>query len=134
MQIDRQEHIVSRAVFYAAQTIVNFGEKGPHFDYSLAPIITVVLMNFTIFDGPKFIRRIKLREEDGKAICEALNFVFVELPKFQKTLDELKNDLDRGLYALRHIEDLQAIPENFAGSNFELLFRSANLARLASRN
>ncbi|MCR5029499.1 MAG: Rpn family recombination-promoting nuclease/putative transposase, partial [Fibrobacter sp.] len=57
--------------------------------------------------------------------------MFIELPKFRKKLEELETDLDKCLYALCHIKELQKMPSTYTGSSFELLFRTAELAKFS---
>ena len=132
VQIAKQENIVNRAIYYASQTIVSQGERGRGYGYGLDPVITVVLMEFSVFDEQdKYLRRAMLRESDGARISQTLNFVFVELPKFRKKLEELDTNLDKCLYALCHIKELRRMPSTYTGSSFELLFRTAELAKFS---
>jgi hypothetical protein len=43
-----------------------------------------------------------------------LKLVFVELPKFNKTLEELSNITDKWLYFLRRAPDLEVVPESMS--------------------
>ena len=132
VQIAKQENIVNRAIYYASQTIVSQGERGRGYKYGLDPVITVVFMEFSVFDEQdKYLRKAMLREKDGTRISRTLNFVFVELPKFRKKLEELETNLDKCLYALCHIKELRKMPSTYTGSSFELLFRTAELAKFS---
>ncbi len=131
VQILFQENIVNRTIYYASQTIIAQGERGKSYNYELSPIITVVIMEFNIFDDKRYIRRSKLRESDGTDISDTLCFAFVELPKFKKPLDELETMLDKGLYALKNMKNLTKMPKQYAESAFELLFPVAELAKLS---
>ncbi len=132
VQIAKQENIVNRAIYYASQTIVSQGDRGRGYKYGLDPVITVVFMEFSVFDEQdKYLRRAMLRESDGARISQTLNFVFVELPKFRKKLEELDTNLDKCLYALCHIKELRKMPSTYTGSSFELLFRTAELAKFS---
>ena len=89
-------------------------------------------MEFSVFDEQdKYLRKAMLREKDGTRISRTLNFVFVELPKFRKKLEELETNLDKCLYALCHIKELRKMPSKYTGSSFELLFRTAELAKFS---
>ena len=132
VQIAKQENIVNRAIYYAAQTVVSQGDRGRGYKYGLDPVITVVFMEFSVFDEQdKYLRKAMLREKDGTRISRTLNFVFVELPKFRKKLEELETNLDKCLYALCHIKELRKMPSKYTGSSFELLFRTAELAKFS---
>ncbi len=131
VQIAKQENIVNRAIYYAAQTIIAQGERSKTYAYGLDSVITIVFMEFELFKSPQYIHRAKLREENGESISETLNFVFVELPKFKKKIGNLKTLLDKGLFALKNIKKLQRMPSFYAGTAFELLFSTAELAKLS---
>ncbi len=130
VQLARQENIVNRAIYYASQAVVAQGERGRNYRYEIDPVITIVLMDFETFDDEQYVHRAKLRERDCSDLSETLTFAFVELPKFKKTLGELKTPLDRGLYALKNIKTLRKMPESYTGTPFELLFSVAELAKL----
>ena len=131
VQILSQKNVVNRAIYYASQTIVAQGERGKAYNYELSPIITVVIMEFNIFDDDRYIRRAKLREVNGSCISDTLCFAFVELLKFKKPLDELETVLDKGLYALKNMKNLTQMPKQYAKSAFELLFPVAEMAKLS---
>ncbi len=132
VQIAKQENIVNRAIYYASQTVVSQGDRGRGYKYGLDPVITVVFMEFSVFDEQdKYLRKAMLREKDGTRISRTLNFVFVELPKFRKKLEELETNQDKCLYALCHIKELRKMPSTYTGSSFELLFRTAELAKFS---
>ena len=105
VQILFQENIVNRSIYYASQTIIAQGQRGKKYNYELNPVVTVVFMEFNVFADDRYIRRAKLREINGSCISDALNFAFVELPKFNKPLDELETTLDKGLYALKNMRN-----------------------------
>ncbi len=131
VQIAKQENIVNRAIYYAAQTIIAQGSRGKTYAYALDSVITIVFMEFELFENAKYIHRAKLQEKDGDCLSETLNFVFVELPKFKKKMGELKTLLDKGLFALKNIKKLRKMPNFYAGTAFELLFRISELAKLS---
>ena len=68
---------------------------------------------------------------NGASISETLNFAFVELPKFNKPLDELETTLDKALYALKNIKNMTQMPKQYVNTVFELLFSTAKLAKLS---
>ncbi len=130
VQLAKQENIVNRAIYYAAQAVVAQGERGRNYRYEIDPVITIVLMDFEAFEDDRYIRRAKLRDRECSDLIGALTFAFVELPKFKKTLGELETSLDRGLYALRNIKNLRKMPKSYAGTAFERLFSVSELAKL----
>lgn len=55
----------------------------------------------------------------------------MEFPKFEKRENELETDLDKALYAMKHIKEMREMPSNYTGGAFELLFRTAKLVKLS---
>ena len=131
VQLLMQENIVNRAIYYASQTVIAQGERGQKYNYELKPVVTVVFMEFNVFVDDRYIRRAKLREINGASVSEVLSFAFVELPKFNKPLDQLETTLDSGLYALKNMKNMTQMPKQYANTAFELLFSSAYLAKLS---
>jgi len=131
VQILFQENIVNRAIYYASQTVIAQGERGKKYNYDLKPVVAVVFMEFKVFADDRYIRRAKLREVNGASVSDTLNFAFVELPKFNKPLDELETTLDKWLYALKNIKNMTQMPRQYANSEFALLFSTARLAKLS---
>ena len=131
VQLLMQENIVNRAIYYASQTVIAQGERGQKYNYELKPVVTVVFMEFNVFVDDRYIRRAKLREVNGASVSDVLSFAFVELPKFNKPLDQLETTLDKGLYVLKNMKNLTQMPKQYANTAFELLFSSAYLAKLS---
>ena len=131
VQILFQENIVNRAIYYASQTVIAQGERGKKYNYDLKPVVAVVFMEFKVFADDRYIRRAKLREVNGASVSDTLNFAFVELPKFNKPLDELETTLDKALYALKNMKNMTQMPKQYANTVFELLFSTAKLAKLS---
>ncbi|OWV21432.1 conserved hypothetical protein (putative transposase or invertase) [Fibrobacter sp. UWB16] len=131
VQLLMQENIVNRAIYYASQTVIAQGERGQKYNYELKPVVTVVFMEFNVFVDDRYIRRAKIREINGASVSDVLSFAFVELPKFNKPLDQLETTLDRGLYALKNMKNMTQMPKQYANTAFELLFSSAYLAKLS---
>ncbi|MDR1918082.1 MAG: Rpn family recombination-promoting nuclease/putative transposase, partial [Tannerellaceae bacterium] len=61
---------------------------------------------------------------------DKLNFFFIELPKFNKPLDEVKTNSDRWFYTLKHLSDLEKRPPEIQGAIFERLFELAKIDKL----
>ena len=131
VQLLMQENIVNRAIYYASQTVIAQGERGQKYNYELKPVVTVVFMEFNVFVDDRYIRRAKLREINGASVSDVLSFAFVELPKFNKPLDQLETTLDKGLYVLKNMKNLTQMPKQYANTAFELLFSTAYLAKLS---
>lgn len=82
-------------------------------DYTLLnPVIALTITDFEMFPGnDRIISRYRLKEKDDLTdYSDDIELVFVELPKFQKTLDELTTLVDKWLFFLRSANELESVP------------------------
>ena len=61
---------------------------------------------------------------------EKLTFMYLEIPNFDKPLEALETRLDKWLYFIKNLEDLQSIPELFKDQVFINAFETAKIANL----
>ena len=71
-----------------------------------------------------------LEATSKKLMTDKLEFVFVEVEKFDKGEDELETDLDKWLYLLKNMSNLLKRPERLRDRIFTKLFDVAELAQL----
>jgi predicted transposase/invertase (TIGR01784 family) len=82
-------------------------------DYTLLnPVIALTITDFEMFEGSsKVISRYRLKEkEDLTDYSDDIELVFVELPKFNKQLDDLETLSDKWLYFLKAANTLTSVP------------------------
>ncbi len=102
-----------RVLYNAAKAFsiqLNVGE-----DYTLLnPVIALTITDFEMFsENPKVISRYKLKEQDDLTdYSDDIELVFVELPKFNKPLNELETIADKWLYFLRSANQLEEVPSS----------------------
>jgi predicted transposase/invertase (TIGR01784 family) len=96
-------------------------------------------LDFILFDDadddPDFqVERIYLMRERTKLrYSKKLNMIFIELPKFKKTLEELETNADRWLYCLKNLSVLEQKPLAVQGKIFERLFKAAEIKKLTEK-
>ena len=81
------------------------------------PVIALTITDFVMFDDvEQYLCRFMLQEKDCliNYPIQDLELVFVELPKFNRSLSELESLSDRWIYFLQHAPDLETIPEKMA--------------------
>ena len=82
---------------------------------SLNPVIALTITDFVMFpEINQLTSRFILKEKDfliNYPIYD-LELVFVELPKFDKSIDDLETLADKWLYFLKHAIDLDVVPES----------------------
>lgn len=155
MQNGHQEHFRDRALFYTSYPINEQGRiaRGKHdrenedrkerglektrfqWDFKLRPVIVVAILNFTFDHGSewpddRYHSSYKLREDISNDIMtDNLRFVFMELGRFRKSLDELMTVHDKWMYAFCHMHELSERPEVFHEVEFRRLFSLARIVK-----
>ena len=59
-----------------------------------------------------------------------MNFITIELPKFNKTLRQLETRLDKWIYCIKHLGNLTKQPAEFHDEIFDELFETARINTL----
>lgn len=102
---------------------------------NLNPVIALTITDFVMFDDmEQYLSRFMLQEKDCLVNypIQDLELVFVELPKFKRSLSELESLSDRWIYFLQHAPDLETIPEKMAEiPEMNQAFAIANKATLS---
>ncbi|HEY9705805.1 MAG TPA: Rpn family recombination-promoting nuclease/putative transposase [Allocoleopsis sp.] len=103
-------------------------------DYPLLnPAIAVTITDFILFkETNQVINKFVFQEQTQKfeILNEELKLIFVELPKFKKSIEQLESLSDRWIYFIKETSHLQEIPENL-GQVSEIKF-ALNLANQAN--
>jgi len=134
MQKAKHNFFKDRSVFYSTFPIREQAEKGD-WDYKLKAVYTIAILDF-IFDEDKedkdkFLYRVKLSDiETHKVFYDKLTFIYIEMPKFNKTLEECKTKFDKWLYVIKNLERFDSYPEELQEKIFEKFFGEAALANL----
>ncbi len=114
MQVLNVEGFEKRILYNAAKTYSI--QLGVGDDYTiLNPVIALTITDFEMFpEINQLTSRFILKERDflvNYPIYD-LELVFVELPKFHKTIDDLETLTDKWLYFLKHARELEIVPES----------------------
>ena len=134
MQKAEQSYFKDRSIYYSTFAIREQGVKGKSWNYRLDDVYTVGVLNF-IFPGDeypadKYRHEIKLKDvEDNHVFYDKLTFVYLEMPKFSKTEDELETMFDKWMFVLRNLSLLLDRPKALQDRVFDKLFRQAEIAR-----
>lgn len=135
MQKAKQDHFQDRAIYYSSFAIREQGQKGKRdnisWDYSLSPVYVVGILNFKMDESDessKVITKVKLKGDDNKDFSDKLNFIFVEMPKFRKAEAELETFMDKWLYVIKNLYQLQDKPAALTEGIFKKLFEVAEIA------
>jgi predicted transposase/invertase (TIGR01784 family) len=146
MQRAPQEFFVDRLLFYSSFLIRNQAPKGKikgkpkgkPWNFRLKAVYVVSFLNFKLqvegADANQVVSNVHLAEEATHArFSDKLRFVFIELPKFQKRVDELKTNTDIWLYCIKNLAHLQDVPAEVVGQIFQRLFELAQIKKLTHK-
>ena len=133
MQNAYQEFFKDRSLFYSTFPIREQATKGAEWDFNLSRVYTIALLNFSMredaFDENKLTHTVKLCDIDThRVFYRKLDFIYVEIAKFQKTEDELETLYDKWLYVLKNLYRLEKRPKALRDKVFDRLFQEAEIA------
>ncbi|WP_072620915.1 Rpn family recombination-promoting nuclease/putative transposase [Spirulina major] len=133
LQKTKQNFFKDRTVYYSTFPIREQTQQGI-WNYQLNAIYTIAILDF-VFDEDKqepqkYRYDVKLTDiETCKVFYDKLTFIYLEMPKFTKTLEELETRFDKWLYILRNLTKIDEIPDALQESIFQKLFAVAEIAQ-----
>ena len=87
-------------------------------------------MNEDAFDKEKIRYHVQLCDTaTHKIFYDKLEFIYVEIAKFNKTLEELETLYEKWLYALKNLYKLTQRPKELCDKVFDRLFEEAEIAK-----
>ena len=133
LQKTKQKFFKDRALYYSTFPI---REQAKHADwiYELKAVYTIAILDF-VFDEDKknptkYRYDIKLTDiETKKVFYDKLTFIYLEMPKYNKTIDQLETRFDKWLYVIRNLNRLDRVPDKLREKIFEKLFETAEIAK-----
>ncbi|TKC09243.1 Rpn family recombination-promoting nuclease/putative transposase [Pedobacter frigoris] len=120
MQRQYYKNFKKRSLYYGSRLLVEQAPRGNRreWGYDLKDVYVIALLEeFKVSEDEDriWLHDVALFDTTAeKVFCSALSFIYIEMPHFQKTEQELKSDLERWIYALKHLNHLQAIPATFS--------------------
>jgi predicted transposase/invertase (TIGR01784 family) len=137
LQKAKQNFFKERTVFYSTFPIQHQAPQGD-WNFNLKAVYTIGILDF-IFketaDDPEVVHRepyrhvVKLVEVHSQEIFyDKLTYIYLELPKFKKTEEELETKFDKWLYVLKNLGNLSERPAKLQERIFEKLFGQAEVA------
>ena len=132
LQKAKQNFFKDRSVYYSTFPIQQQARRG-EWDYELKAVYTIGILDFVFDedkdDSQKYRYDIKLQDiETNKIFYDKLTFIYLEIPKFNKSVDELQSRFEKWLYAIKHLGRLDRVPEKLREQVFEKFFEVAEIA------
>lgn len=138
MQKAEQDYFKDRSVYYATFPIREQAPRGD-WNFQLKGVYTVGILNFVFPDdeySPEcFHHEVKLMDtEDKHVFYDKLTFIYLEMPKFNKTEDELETMFDKWMFVLRNLSRLMERPAALQERIFKKLFEQAEIAHFTPQD
>ncbi len=133
LQKSKQNFFKDRTLYYSTFPIREQAERGD-WNFKLKAVYTVALLDF-VFDEDKdqpekYRYDVKLSDIDThKVFYDKLTFIYLEMPKFTKSLEDLTTRFEQWLYVIRNLNRLERLPDSLREEIFEQLFTTAEIAR-----
>lgn len=134
MQKFFQTFFKERSLYYSSFAIQEQAVKG-EWDFSLYPVYCISLLDFHL-KGDEIItdhyfHKVKLLDTNtGRVFNDKLSFIYLEIPKFNKKINELETNFDKWMYLLTKLEFLERLPETLQSKIFEKVMGIAELLNL----
>ncbi len=135
LQKAKQNYFKDRSIYYSTFPIQEQAKKGD-WNYQLKAVYTVGILDFIFDEGKdepdKFLYEVKLMDIDKKSVFyDKLTFIYLEMPKFTKTEDELETHFDKWLYIIKNLHSFERIPAKLQEKIFNKLFKVAEIAKFS---
>ena len=132
LQKAKQSYLKDRTLFYATFPIQEQAKQND-WDFKLKAVYTVAILDFVFEEDKADIHKyrydVKLTDiETCKVFYDKLTFIYLELPKFKKKIDELSTNFEKWLFVLKNLHKLNKIPDQLKEERFEKLFAIAEVA------
>ena len=133
MQVLNVESFAKRVVYNTAKTYSTQLIRGEGY-FKLKPVIALTITDFEMFDNDRevishFVFKEKKRLFDY--VDPEIELIFIELPKFNKQLDELETLTDKWIYFMKNAPSLEVVPQTMETvSEIQQAFAIANETNL----
>jgi len=133
LQKTKQNFFKDRTVYYSTFPIREQAKRAD-WNYELKAVYTIAILDFVFeedkYETAKYHYDIKLSDiVTKKVFYDNLTFINLEMPKFNKTIDELETRFDKWLFILRNLNKLDRVPDKLREHTFEKLFETAEIAK-----
>jgi len=131
LQKSKQNFFKDRSVYYSTFPIAEQGKRGI-WNFELKAVYTIAILDFRFDDQDKdrtVVSNVQLMDtQKMKVFYDKLTFVYLQMPNFTKTEDELETKFDCWLYVLRNLHKLHDRPKRIRDRIFEKFFETAEIS------
>ena len=128
------DYFKDRMIYYSTFPIQEQAERGI-WDFNFKAVFCVGILDFVFpedKEDPEFIHQIQLKNEKNKIFSDKLHYIYLEMPKFNKSVDIKSSHLDKWVYFLKNLNDLQTVPDLFQDEKVFLnAFEKAEISKFS---
>ncbi len=126
MQIAEFDFFQKRILYYTSQSYVAQLDEGVAYK-KLKPVYFIGILEFEIGSNKNYFSRHKVLDiETKEQVIQDVEFNFIELPKFDKTIDQLETSIDQWTYFIKNAENLTLMPESVKDEGLKEAYAEAN--------
>ncbi len=138
LQKTKQKFFKDKTIYYSTFPIQEQAKKGSEWDFKLEKFYTIAILDFEFDEDKKnpnkFRYDVKLKDiETNKVFSDKLNFIYLEMPKFKKSIEELETKFDKWLYIIKNLHKLDRVPEKLKENIFLQLFEVAEISKFSKQ-
>ena len=131
MQKAKQNFFKDRGVYYSSFPIQDQSKKGD-WNYQLSAIYLIGILDFTFSEDlaeEEVRHEVQLKDQKCRVFYDKLTFIYLEMPNFRKSENELESNFDKWMYVLQQLPHLQNRPQALHDRVFQKLFEAAEIAK-----
>jgi len=129
MQKAKHNYFKYRNIYYSSFPIQEQAERG-NWNDKHTPVYMIGILDF-VFNEDKNDDNFFHIVEHEQDCQENFKFIYLELPKFKKTIDQLDNHFDKWLFLLKHLPDVEEPPLPLQENVFMQLFEVARITNFS---
>ena len=133
VEMQNREHpnFKERMLYYAAEALTRQGERGTEWAYDIKAVYLIAFTNFLIsgYDGELRID-VRLKTDDGRLFTDRLRMICLQMPCFEKQVDDCNSQFERWIYVLKNMETLNRMPWAAKNSVFQRLAEIAEVSAM----
>ena len=136
MQRGEQQFFKDRSLYYTTFPIREQAIRGKDWSYELKAVYTIGILNFTFDDADDSYSHHKVKLVDmgtQKVFYDKLTLIYLEMPKFNKSEQELETMFDKWMFVLRNLSSLMSRPVALQERVFTRLFEAAEIGRFSRK-
>jgi predicted transposase/invertase (TIGR01784 family) len=126
MQVTDKKGLDKRITFYSARGYASQLDATENY-YKLKPVIFIGILNFEYMQSPHYLsRHLILDVATHEHKLKDLEFSFIELPKFNKTEQELQTMIEKWVFFIKNAENLDVVPKNIDDEGLKSAYQEAD--------